>query len=500
MFKRVRLLSRVEFTSLLIVALSLVLPSFPSLAQNLPPGFVLTQLPDSVALPAAMVVAPDGRLFVCEKRGALRIFRNDVLLPTPFVTLNVDTQGEHGLDGVALDPHFADNGYVYVYYTATTPTIHCRVSRFTANGDVAVPGSEVVLLELDPVFSIHHIGGGLRFGSDGRLYIPVGDDSFHDSRRPLANPQEITNLNGKILRLNRDGSIPTDNPFYQSASGKNRAIWALGLRNPYTIDFQLYSGRMFINDTGEVTWEEINDGLKGANYGWDITEGPTNDPRFKTPLYAYPHGPNDSLGCAITGGAFNQSAYPQFPARYFEKYFFVDWCKAWIHTLDPATGAVGGFATGLFGEPSQTAGIAFSPDGALYFFRTFSSDIFKITYSGPREPQGSVAASPNPILVTDGTGRGITKVSFTSRWVSAVEVHVNSPDGPLFARTAGGHSGSAVTGKWVVDGTTFYFQNVSNGLPLTSANTLASVVVHVIDGTSSVIEGPSTQNLLPISD
>jgi len=496
MFKRLRRLSRLEFTSLLIVTLSLVLPSFASLAQNLPPGFLLTQLPDQLDVPTAMVVAPDGRLFVCQKTGALRIFRNDILLPTPFVTLDVDTQDEHGLDGVALDPHFADNGYVYVYYTARTPTIHCRVSRFTANGDVAVPGSEVVLLELDTLFTGNHIGGGLRFGNDGRLYIPVGDDSFHQTRRPLANPQEITNLNGKILRLNQDGSIPTDNPFYQSASGKNRAIWALGLRNPYTIDFQRFTGRMFIDDTGEDTWEEINDGLRGANYGWDICEGACQPPvsGFTDPIYAYNHGstPNheDTLGCAITGAAFNQSAYPQFPARYFEKYFFLDWCKAWIHTLDPATGTVGGFATGLSPEPSQTATIAFSPDGALYYMRVWTENavgaIFKITYLGPREPQGAISASPNPILVTDGTGRGVTKISFTSRWVSAVEIHVNSPNGDLFVRSGSGTgSYSALTGKWVVDGTTFYLQNVSNGLPLTSANTLGSVVVHVVEGPST---------------
>jgi hypothetical protein len=194
------------------------------------------------------------------------------------------------------------------------------------------------------------------------------------------------------------------------------------------------------------------------------------------------------LGCAITGGAFNQSAYPQFPARYFEKYFFVDWCKGWIHVLDPATGAVGGFATGLFGEPSQTAGIEFSPVGTLYFMRTFNGDIFKITYLGPREPQGAISASPNPILVTDGTGRGITKVSFTSRWVSAVEVH-ELPNGPLFAERSAPQA--PCYRKWVVDGTTFYFQNVSNGLPLTSANT-GSVVVHVIEGLN-VIEGSSTK-------
>ena len=482
MFKKIRPLSRQECTSLLIVALSLVTPSLASLAINLPPGFVQTRLRDNPVVPTAMVVAPDGRLFVCQRAGALLIYKHDILLPTPFVTLDVDSTDEHGLDGVALDPHFAVNGYVYVYYVAKTPTIHSRISRFTANGDVAVPGSEVVLFELDTLFTGNHVGGALRFGNDGRLYVGVGDDSFHQTRRALANPQDLSNLNGKILRLNQNGSIPTDNPFYLSASGKNRAIWALGLRNPFTIDFQRFSGRLFINDTGEVTWEEINDGKRGANYGWDICEGPCQPPvaGFTNPIYAYPR----IFGTAITGGAFNQSASPQFPPQYFQKYFFIDWSKAWIHILDPATGAVSGFATGLCNEPSQTATIAFSPDGALYYLRVWDDSglaggIFKITYLGPsQQPQGAIAASPNPILVTDGTGAGITTVSWVSRWVSAVEVHLNSPSGSLFVRTGAGN-GSAVTGKWVVNGTRFYLQNVSDGLPLTSANTLGSIVVNV---------------------
>jgi glucose/arabinose dehydrogenase len=492
MFKKLRPLSRQECISLLIIALSLVTPSLASLAANLPPGFVLTRLPDRPATSTAMVVAPDGRLFVCEKTGALRIFKHDVLLPTPFVTVDTDTSGEHGLDGVALDPHFAVNGYVYVYYVAKTPTIHCRVSRFTANGDVAVPGSEVVLLELDTLFTDNHVGGGLRFGpSDGRLYVPVGDDSFLQTQQALSNPQALSNLKGKILRLNQDGSIPIDNPFYLSASGKNRAIWALGLRNPFTLDFQRLTGRMFIDDTGEDTWEEINDGKKGANYGWPICEGPCQPPMpgFTDPLYAYNHGntatQEDTLGCAITGGAFYEPVSPQFPSNYFGKYFFIDWCKAWIHILDPATGAVSGFATEICNTPSNTAVITVSPDGALYFMRVFDDNadfgaIFKITWAPPTgtQPQASISASPNPISVTDGTGIGITTVSWTSSGVSAVEVHVNSPSGPLFARSGAG-SFSSVTAKWVVNGTTFYLQNVSSGLPLTAANTLGSVVVNV---------------------
>src|SRR5205085_4204792 len=131
---------------------------------------------------------------------------------------------------------------------------------------------------------------------------------------------------GKILRINADGSIPTDNPFLSQTTGTNRSIWALGLRNPFTFSFDPVSGRMFINDVGEVTWEEINDGIAGSNYGWPTTEGYTSDSRFRSPLYAYGHGGGNDLGCAITGGDFYNPSTSQFPAEYAGKYFFADYC------------------------------------------------------------------------------------------------------------------------------------------------------------------------------
>ena len=114
---------------------------------NLPPGFVLERLaPNDHMMPVSrMAIAPDGRLFVCEIHGSLRVFKNDVLLPTPFLTVDAEDTGEHGLVGVVFDPNFETNHYIYIYYTAKTPNVHCRVSRFTADGDVAAPGSEVVV-------------------------------------------------------------------------------------------------------------------------------------------------------------------------------------------------------------------------------------------------------------------------------------------------------------------------------------------------------------------
>src|SRR5439155_12911459 len=140
---------------------------------------------------------------------------------------------------------------------------HNRVSRFTASGDVAVAGSETVILELDDLSTAsNHNGGAIHFGPDGRLYVAVGENATS------ANAQTLANRLGKMLRINADGSIPIDNPFSSTAVGVNRAIWALGLRNPFTFAIQPGTGRMFINDVGQSTWEEIDDGVAGANYGW----------------------------------------------------------------------------------------------------------------------------------------------------------------------------------------------------------------------------------------
>ena len=186
-------------------------------AATLPAGFSETVITSSLSNPTAMAMAPDGRIFVCQQGGALRVIKNNALLTTPFVTLTVNADGERGLLGVAFDPDFLTNHYVYVYYTATTPAIHNRVSRFTANGDVAAAGSEAVLLDLPNLNATNHNGGAIHFGADGRLYIAVGENAVS------ANSQTLTNPLGKLLRINSDGTIPTDNPFYGSTTGTSRA-------------------------------------------------------------------------------------------------------------------------------------------------------------------------------------------------------------------------------------------------------------------------------------
>jgi glucose/arabinose dehydrogenase len=302
-----------------------------------------------------MAQAPDGRIFVCEQGGALRVIQGGQLLATPFVSLNVDSTGERGLLGIALDPNFQANNYVYVYYTVPGSPAHNRVSRFTASGDAAVPGSEVDLLDLNSLSSAtNHNGGAIHFGPDGKLYIGVGENANG------ANAQSLGNLLGKILRINPDGSIPADNPFYNQAVGVNRAIWAIGLRNPFTFAFQPGTGRMFIDDVGANTWEEIDDGIAGSNYGWPITEGPTSDPRFRAPIYYYGH----DIGIAITGGAFYDPVTVEFPGTYVGSYFFSDYGGNWIHRLDPATGSESVFVTDL---PNAPVNEFVDPSGSLFY-------------------------------------------------------------------------------------------------------------------------------------
>jgi len=341
-------------------------------AASLPSGFTEAQFGSNLSgSPTAMAFAPDGRLFVCQQGGQLRVIKNGSLLSTPFVSLAVDFSGERGLLGIAFDPNFATNHYLYVYYTVATSPVHNRISRFTAAGDTAAPGSEVVILELDNLSSAtNHNGGAIHFGPDGKLYVAVGENGNG------ANSQTLSNRLGKILRINADGTIPTDNPFYNTATGSNRAIWALGLRNPFTFAFQPGTTRLFINDVGQSTWEEINDGIAGSNYGWPTTEGPTSNPSFRSPIYYYGHGTSDTTGCAIVGAAFYNPPVPQFPSSYTGKYFFADLCTGWIRVFDPTAGTATGFATGIVNPVDLHVG----PDGALYYLAQGSGgQVFRIS-------------------------------------------------------------------------------------------------------------------------
>jgi glucose/arabinose dehydrogenase len=383
----------------LVLTSNLVLAA-PAAAASVPAGFTDTIVASGMPNPTAMAFAPDGRLFVAQQGGALRVIKNGSLLATPFLTVTVNSSGERGLLGVAFDPDFPINQFVYIYYTATSPAIHNRVSRFTANGDLAVPGSETVLLDLPNLSATNHNGGAIHFGPDGKLYVAVGENAVS------SNSQTLANTLGKLLRINRDGSIPTDNPFYGSTSGINRSIWARGLRNPFTFAFQSSTGRLFINDVGASTWEEINDGIAGSNYGWPASEGPTSTPGHRGPVFAYGHGNGPVDGCAIAGGAFYNPVAVQFPASYVGSYFFADLCANSIYRIDPANGySISTFATGI-GSPVD---LQVGPDGNLYYLARGSGGVVgRIGYpTSPPPPTATTFVAVSPVRVLDsrfGTG------------------------------------------------------------------------------------------------
>ena len=356
-------------------------------AATLPSGFVETTVASGIASPTAMAVARDGRIFVCSQTGALRVIKNGVLLATPFVTLSVDSTGEQGLLGVAFDPHFNLNHFIYLYYTVPGTPAHNRVSRFTANGDVVLSGSGRVILELNSLSTAtNHNGGAVHFGADGKLYIAVGDNANG------SNAQNLSNLLGKILRLNSDGTVPSDNPFAQSTTARHE-IWALGLRNPFTFAFRGATNFMYINDVGQATWEEINLGQAAANYGWPATEGPTSNPDYTSPVYYYGHTDGN---CAITGAAFYTPSTNNFPSSYVGKYFFGDYCSGFIRKLDPATGQATGFITGA----RAPVDIQVGADGSLYYLARGTSSVMKVRYSTNQSPV--ITTQPQSQLISVG--------------------------------------------------------------------------------------------------
>jgi glucose/arabinose dehydrogenase len=357
---------------LLLIGLAVCAVLSRAAAATLPAGFTETQI-SGLTNATAMTIAPDGRIFVCLQGGQLRVIKNGALLPTAFVTLTVDPSGERGLLGVAFDPNFATNNFLYVYYTVPGSPPHNRVSRFTANGDVAVAGSELPILDLENLSATNHNGGAIHFGPDGKLYVATGENAVP------SNAQTLSNRLGKILRINTDGTIPSDNPFFNTASGANRSIWTLGLRNPFTFAFQPGTTRMFINDVGQSAWEEINDGIAGSNYGWPNCEGACSPPNanFRDPLFRYGHGISSTTGCAIAGGAFYNPTTVQFPASYVGKYFFAELCSGWIRLMDPSNNTATDFASGI----SSPVDLAVASDGSLYYLARGSSSVFRVQFS-----------------------------------------------------------------------------------------------------------------------
>jgi len=334
-------------------------------SRAMPSGFTrntsfVSGLSNATAI--AQLPQPDGRLLVTQQGGSLLVRQSNGAAIGTMLMLAVDSQGERGLLGVTPHPNFVSNGFIYLYYTTTAGGTHNRISRFTVNGNTA--SSELVIADLPALSSAtNHNGGALHFGIDGKLYVAVGDN---------ANSAQAPNLSlpfGKMLRFNDDGSIPGDNPFCTTAGSLACAVWARGLRNPFTFAVRASDGRIHINDVGESTWEEINLGAPGANYGWPATEGPTTASGIIGPLFAYDHNsaPDNTAGffngCAIIGGAFYPDTGP-FPQGYRGSYYFTDLCNPVIGRIDLANGNMA-YAFGSVSGSGSPVGMVVANDGAL---------------------------------------------------------------------------------------------------------------------------------------
>jgi len=292
-------------------------------------GVVEHVVADSLDSPVSMAIAPDGRVFVCEQSGRLRVVRDGRLLARPFVTVPTVAFQEEGLLGVAFDPQFAKNHRVFICYTALTPTRHNVIAWYVAHGDTAA-GEGTIVYEFDTHAEHQHVGGALRFGRDGTLYATSGESGDGTRSHSLASTA------GKIVRIHRDGRIPRDNPFPSETRGRHGAIWARGFRNPFAFDIHPRTGRMLVNDVGGDRFEEVNEAKRGADYGWPIAEGPIHQEPYVDPLHAYGHDD----GCAITGGTFYAPAKPLLGDEWRDGYFFSEYCANEIRWLSPWKPAV----------------------------------------------------------------------------------------------------------------------------------------------------------------
>ncbi len=328
------------------------------------------------------------RLFIVEQPGRIRILKNGVLLPKPFLAIEkkVKCCDEQGLLSVAFHPDYEANGRFFVFYVddASQLTI-ARYEVSATDPDRADPASEKVLLTIDHSQASNHNGGLIEFGPDGFLYAGTGDGGGGGD--PFENGQSLSSLLGKQLRIDVDvntppyHAMPGGNPFPAAGDPLN-LIWAYGLRNPWRFSFDRATGELYTADVGQDSWEEIDvqpAGTGGLDYGWDVFEGrhcfePDPDPTcpdpptgFTMPVLEYDHG----QGCSIIGGfVYRGCRMPDLRGTYF----YADFCSAFVRTFE---GVSGGDAQHLAdrtadleppGAPSISAPTSFGEDarGELY--------------------------------------------------------------------------------------------------------------------------------------
>jgi len=349
----------------------------PDGGTTLPPGLTLkfNSFISSGLTSPVFLAQPlnDGRIFIVEQGGRIRVVRNGVLQTTPFLDLSsrVLSGGERGLLSVAFHPQYATNHYFYVYFTTQTNG-DIRIERFTttSNPEVADPASSKLIITIPHSTYSNHNGGLVAFGPDGMLYAGVGDGGGGGD--PLQSGQNSNSLLGSLLRLDVDHgdpyAIPGDNPFVNQA-GKRAEIWAKGLRNPWRYAFDAPTNLLYIADVGQGAHEEVDVVARnraGLNYGWNIMEGTScfspssgcNQTGLELPIIDFGHGP----ACSITGGyVYRGNDIPDIRGHYF----YSDYCAGFLKSFRYLNGgAVDQKDWGLTNSSVTSFGVDFA--GELY--------------------------------------------------------------------------------------------------------------------------------------
>jgi glucose/arabinose dehydrogenase len=348
----------------------------------------LELLTDALELPTTLAFTPDGRALIAEKSGRVKIWKDGVLYGQPLLDIReqVNDMNDRGLLGLAVDPGFASNGYIYVSFVYDPPGVEPdsaerrqgRIVRYTVAGDAARPASAQVLLDDFLSETMQHATGALHFAPDGALFASFGDGALSQGVQDISlRAQSLDSLSGKLLRIGRDGAGLPGNPFFDPAKPRSaRArIWAYGFRNPFRFQIHPQSGVPYVADVGWNTDEWIARATAGANFGWPCVEGARDIPEFQSKAacaginskttaqkdLVYGH---DGAPASITGGPVVTS--PLLPAEMRGNLFYADYSKAWLRRAElDATGRVSRTFP-VFDDVGEPVDLQVAPDGALY--------------------------------------------------------------------------------------------------------------------------------------
>ena len=390
---------------------------------NVPPGFRVEGITGNLEWPTTFTFAPDGRVFIAEKAGRVKIWKDGVLYARPLIDIRDEVNNfvDRGLIGMALDPNFAQNGWLYLAYAWDAPgeakdadgPRRGRVVRYTVEGDVARPESAHVVLDDHWSYTQNHSVGTLKFDREGKLWVSLGEGALSAMPGRLAlKALSIDNLQGKVLRIDPlTGEGVPGNPFYDPRFPKRARsrVWAYGFRNPFRFALHPETQLPYVGDVGWNTYEMLMIATKGANFGWPCVEGSMDRPEFQgepecrdvnirttTPKeLSYPHAGNNA---SVTAGDFNTGDH--FPAEMKGQFFWGDYSTQVINRT--ALDENGRFKETIpfgtrMGEPVD---IQFGPDGALWYLSIYSGGLRRIVYQD--QPLGALARTTkrnNPPVV-----------------------------------------------------------------------------------------------------